>query len=222
MRRSPKARQGRNLRMLRERRARPGPQASSSLVPRQLLQPRALLLAPVLSPRPLGTNPARPCSPLLPSPRAPGPWSGPSRRPPSRNSRCRLRSLQPVDPAAAPRAPLLLCPACATRTPPPCPARLPHPSAPETRDRNRCRPPAPGLAGRGGMPRDIQSRGSQIKELLGVWLRRGLCPRNLEFWVGSQGTSVRGSFSSVCPGPCLCLLGAFRLSALDLRVCLAR
>lgn len=61
--------------MLRERRARPGPQASSNLVPRRLLQPRALLLAPVLSPRPLGTSRARPCPQILPSPSVLGPWS---------------------------------------------------------------------------------------------------------------------------------------------------
>lgn len=46
--------------MLREKRARPGPQASSSLVPRRLLPPRTLLLAPVLSPTPSGHQPGLP------------------------------------------------------------------------------------------------------------------------------------------------------------------
>lgn len=46
--------------MLREKRARPGPQASSSLVPGRLLPPRTLLLAPVLSPTPSGHQPGLP------------------------------------------------------------------------------------------------------------------------------------------------------------------
>lgn len=65
--RSPTARHSGSLMMLREKIVRPGPQASSSLVPRRLLPPRTLLLAPVLSPRPLGTNrlasALRSCSP---------------------------------------------------------------------------------------------------------------------------------------------------------------
>lgn len=71
---------------------------------------------------------------------------------------------------------LHLCLACATRTPPPRPARLPHPGSPETRDCNRCRPSAPRLAGRGGIPGDTRRCGSQIRGLLRAWSRQGCVP----------------------------------------------
>jgi hypothetical protein len=173
--RSPTARHARSLRMLREKRARPGPQASSSLVPGRLLPPRTLLLAPfphaLWAPARLASA-LRSCSPPVHPALSQVPAAGlPPRAPDGL-----LWSLQPVAPAAAPRALLHLCLASATRTPPPRPARLPHPGSPETRDCNRCRPSVPGLVGRGGIPGDTRNRGSQLRGLLRAWLLQDCVP----------------------------------------------
>lgn len=114
--------------MLREKRARPGPQASSSLVPRRLLLPRTLLLAPVLSPRPLGTSRSRQCPQILLSFSTPCPQSGPSLWPPSRSSR-------PCNPLPQP---LRLEPCCTSALPvPPAPHPRAQPAYPTPAPRKR-------------------------------------------------------------------------------------
>lgn len=182
--------------MLREKRARPGPQASFSLVPRRLLPPRTLLLAPVLFPRPLGTSSACQCPQILLSSSTPSPVRSQSLGP-LPELLMLLRSLQSVAPATSPRALLHLCLACATSTPPPCPARLPHPGSPETRDCNRCRPSALPLAGRGGIPGDTRSPGSQIRGLLRAWLRQGCVSDPQTFGWARRGRACMG-LSHLC------------------------
>lgn len=123
-------------------------------------------------PTPSGHQPVSP----VPSDPALLQYSLPSVRSQPLASLPEFTSLQPVAPAAAPRALLYLCLACATRTPPPRPARLPHPGSPETWDCNRCRPSDLGRVGRGGIRGDTRSRRSQIRGLLRAWLRQGCVP----------------------------------------------
>lgn len=108
--------------------------------------------------------------------------------------------------ASSPAAPL---PCLCHPHPTPAPSPPTQPQLPGNAGLQQVPPVGSGAGGEGWDIRGHEESWEPDQRVAEGVAAPGLCPRPLDFWVGPRGSSVHGSYSSVCPNPCGYLLVLF-------------